>query len=176
MIDWIKVITVNRSFAMSQWGAGRGSILVLWLGPSVLGLCVSPGFLSSLSQQVWKDGWRAGPVCVLLPPSRSLGGTWSLAVCCLQTGETLRCPARLGSGAIVSPEVTPYEEVQDAVAHSKIFSSSCQKSRECFSCAPCENVVELLEVELKNLWGLPGVGAPEFLTLRLVHTEPPAIC
>lgn len=45
-----------------------------------------------------------------------------------------------------------------------------------FSDVYCGNLVELLEVNLTILWGYSYDWVPlEFLTLRLVHTEPPAI-
>ena len=56
-----------------------------------------------------------------------------------------------------------------------IFSLPRQKYKGIFSDIYCENLVELLEVNLTKLWGPPVTGFTlEFLNFRVVHTEPPA--
>ena len=56
------------------------------------------------------------------------------------------------------------------------FLSSSQKHKGFLSDIYCENLVELLEVNLTILWGPLCDSVPlEFLTLKLVPTELPAI-
>lgn len=97
----------------------------------------------------------------------------------LEFGVSL-LPDQLGSGKIVSLEVkTPWEEpnalglFQDGCFPSP---SHCQKHKGVFSDLRFGNLVGQLEVKLTKMWKPPYYWVLfRCLTLRLVHSEPPAM-
>jgi len=97
----------------------------------------------------------------------------------LEFGVSL-LPGQLGSGKIVSLEVkTPWDEpnalglFQDGCFPSP---SHCQKHKGVFSDLRFGNLVGQLEVKLTKMWEPPYYWVLlRCLTLRLVHSEPPAV-
>jgi len=77
----------------------------------------------------------------------------------------------------VSPESTPwFRRILWTVFQNGYFSPPPAESmRKFFSNLHCANLVGFLEVKPIEVWGLLKVGSQEYLALKLVHTQPPAI-
>lgn len=173
MIHQVKGTARNRQLVMWWWGVGEGDVFcspTIWSFSELVPTnCRLPKCFSAFFVCFW--------LCFVLPSFFGRRGWLEWTELSISFP-----PGQLGSGNapagwlcyLVSPEPRPCQE-QSALVYSKWFFSPLWQKH--FLWYFCGNLVKLLEVNPTKLRWPPDDGIPlEFLTLRVVPTNSPAIC